>query len=201
MMQRNKSGEGFKWLKRAAWVISIILVIQLIYITADGLNSYQGNADVAIILGNRVYENGKLSSWLQTRVDKAVELYRDGKLKMIYASGGGVVNEKNGSQYPEGDAMRLYLLKQGIPDSVIVADNEGQNTYLTAKDFLQWNDQKKFGSAIVVSQFYHITRSKYILRKLGFENVYGASADRYFWQDVPGLLREVPAFYKYVFFH
>lgn len=200
-MQRNKNGKRLKWLKRAGWMVLIILIFQLIYITADGLNSYDGNADVAIILGNRVYENGKLSSWLQTHVDKAVELYREGRVKMIYASGGGVVNEKNGSQYPEGSAMRLYLLKQGIPDSAIVADNEGQNTYLTAKDFLQWNDQKKFGSAIVVSQFYHITRSKYILRKLGFENVYGASADRYFWQDVPGLLREVPAFYKYLFFH
>jgi len=201
MMQKNSKSKGFRWIKRAGWLFLVVLVIQLVYITADGLNSYSGKADVAIILGNRVYADATLSTWLQTRVDKAAELYQGGRVKMIYASGGGVVNGKDGSGYPEGSAMRLYLLKKGIPDSAIVADNGGQNTYLTAKDFLQWNDQKKFGSAIVVSQFYHITRSKYILRKLGFENVYGASADRDFWQDIPGLLREVPAFYKYVFLH
>jgi vancomycin permeability regulator SanA len=151
---------------------------------------------VAIILGNRVYSDGSLSSWLKGRVDEALLLYKEGKVKKIYASGG--ISENENGNYPEGDAMKNYLLQQGVAEADIVVDNHGQNTYLTARDFIEWNQANYYTSAIVVSQFYHITRSKYILRKLGFKNVYGAASKIYKINDVIGTLREVPAFYKYL---
>ena len=62
--------------------------------------------------------------------------------------------------YPEGKAMKAYLISNGVPDSVVTEDNEGANTYLTAVNFLKWNKERNYSSVVIVSQFYHITRSK-----------------------------------------
>jgi vancomycin permeability regulator SanA len=185
-----------KWFKRITLFLLVWILIHIIYITIDGFNDYLGSADVAIILGNHVYEDGRLSSWLQGRVDEALLLYQQGKVKKIYASGG--ISENDAGNYPEGDAMKTYLQQHGVATADVIADNNGQNTFLTAKDFIAWNETNHYTSAIVVSQFFHITRTKYIMRKLGFKNVYGASSKKYTFTDIIGTLREVPAFYKYV---
>jgi vancomycin permeability regulator SanA len=196
MLKRSKQFLKNKWLRRTFFFFLIWLLIHISFITVDGLRDDKGKADVAIILGNRVYADGSLSSWLKGRVDKALELYKKGRVRKIYASG-GIGSKEDGGQ-PEGDAMKVYLIKEGMPAEDITADNGGQNTWLTAKDFIHWNESHHYSSAIIVSQFFHITRSKYIFRKLGFKNVFNVSSDVYSWRDIPGTLREVPAFYKYV---
>ena len=186
------------WPGRIICLLLLWLLVHITYITIDGLTDKNDRGDVAIILGNAVYPDGSLSPWLKGRVDAALDLYRQGKVKKIFASGGiGMDKIENG--YPEGDAMKKYLVAHGVPGNDVIADNYGRNTYLTAKDFIAWNRQYHYTSAVVVSQFYHITRSKYILRKLGFKNVGNASSRTYSFGDVEGTLREVPAFYKYVF--
>jgi len=172
------------------------LLLHSAYVTYDGLNDYSGNADVAIILGNAVFADSSLSPWLQGRVDAAIKLYQEGRVKKIFASGG-----KGEYGVHEGDAMEKYLVKKDIPASDIIADNNGKNSYLTAKDFIVLNDSLHFASAIVVSSFYHITRCKYIIQKLGFKNVEGFASKKYFWQDGYGLFREFFAFYKYAIFY
>jgi vancomycin permeability regulator SanA len=169
------------------------LLIHSIYVAYDGLHDFGGKADVAIILGNAVFADSSLSPWLKGRVDAAVKLYKEDRVKMIFASGG------NGKEYgvPEGDAMKKYLIEKNIPANDIIADNKGNNSYLTAKDFIALNDSLHFASAIVVSSFYHITRCKFIIKKLGFKNVNGFASDKYFLMDGYGLFREFFAFYKY----
>jgi vancomycin permeability regulator SanA len=196
MLRKTKLLLIYKWVKRISGFLLVWILIHIIYITIDGLRDYSGKADIAIIPGNRVYADGNLSAWLQGRVDKALELYKEGRVKKIFASGG--ISSREDRYYPEGDAMKNYLVAHGVAAADIVADNYGQNTFLTAKNFIALNKSYHFSSVIVVSSFYHITRSKYILRKLGFKNVYNASSDYYTFKDVAGTLREVPAFYKYM---
>jgi vancomycin permeability regulator SanA len=182
---------------RPARIVLIVLVIwfllHAIYITFDGLNSYKGKADIAIVLGNPVNADSSLSPWLMGRVDQAFRLYKEGRIKKIFVSGGpgeyGVA---------EGDAMKSYLLKKNIPGSAIIADNAGRNTFYTARDFIGLNDSLHFRSAIVVSSFYHLSRAKYIIRKLGFSSVYSVASTRYFLQDSYGIIREFFAFYVYL---
>ncbi len=199
MFQKIISFFRHKWIKRTIVVLLLWCCIHLIYITIDGTRQFKGTADVAIVLGNEVYADGRLSSWLQGRVDVALLLYRQGRVKKIFASGG--IGTKKDGFYPEGNAMKAYLQQQGVPAADIIADNRGQNTFLTAEDFIAWNKTNQYQSAVIVSQFYHITRSKYILRKLGFKNVYSAASEKYTVNDIIGTVREVPAFYKYLFFY
>jgi len=187
-----------KWLRRAIRLFLGWLIIHVIYITIDGLTDYKGNADVAVVLGNRVKADTSLSSALQGRVDKALLLYRQGRVKMIMVSGG---MSKTTTKVPEGLAMKRYLIGKGVPADKIIEDNDGENTYLTAKDYIPVRDSLHLSTVIVVSSYYHITRTKYIFRKLGIDHVHGASSDVFFANDIIGSLREFPALYKYMLWY
>jgi vancomycin permeability regulator SanA len=171
------------------------MVIHLIYVTVDGVTDYKGSADIAVVLGNRVEADSSLSPVLEGRVDKALLLYRQGRVRRIMVSGGRGLKA---SKVPEGMAMKRYLMQHGVPANRIVEDNDGENTYLTAVDYKKVNDSLHCSSVIVVSTFYHITRCKYIFRKLGIQHVYSASSDVFYANDLIGLLREFPALYKYM---
>lgn len=182
--------------KKIRIVTGVVLawfIIHSIWIVQDGLRPFTGKADVAVVLGNTVYEDGSLSPWLKGRVDAALKLYQEQRVKKIFVSGG--TGEEN---FPEGDAMRTYLLQHGVDSAAIIADNGGANSYLTAKDFIEWNKKAQYTSAVIVTSYYHITRCKYIFRKLGFTNIAAEHSTAYFWQDMIGLAREFPAFYKYM---
>lgn len=183
-------------LKIGIGVFFFWLLLHSAYVIYDGLHNYSGKADVAIVLGNSVFADGSLSPWLQGRVDAALLLYKEGRVKKIFVSGG-----KGKYGFHEGDAMKKYLIEKNVPGNDIIKDNNGNNSYLTAKDFIALNDSMHFASAIVVSSFYHITRCKYIIKKLGYKNVEGFASRRYFWQDGYGLFREFFAFYKYMLFY
>jgi len=184
--------------RKAKIIVRLVLlwiVIHLAYISFDGLHDYKGSADVAVVLGNRVDADSSLSPVLEGRVDKALQLYRQGRVHMIMVSGG---KGMKAGKVPEGLAMKRYLVQNGVPSAHIIEDNDGENTYLTAKDLRAVNDSLHFSSVIVVSTFYHITRCKYIFRKLGIANVHSASSDVFYANDLFGLLREFPALYKYM---
>ena len=187
-----------KWVLRLLYFLSAWFSIHVIVITIDGLQDNEPTTGIAIVLGNRVYADGSLATWTKGRVDKALQLYTQQQVQKIFVSG-GISVENN---YPEGKAMKAYLVSKGVPDSAVMEDNEGANTYLSAVNFIKWNKDQKYSSVVVVSQFYHITRSKYILRKAGYEGeIYSASSDVYNWKDIIGTIREVPAFYKYLLFY
>lgn len=172
------------------------LFLHIVYITIDGLWGYSGSADMAIVLGNRVDADGSLSPSLKGRVDEALTLYRQERVTRIMVSGG---RGMKAGHYPEGLAMKQYLVAQGVPANRIVEDNDGENTYLTARDFLPVADSLKIHSVIAVSSFYHITRIKYIIRKVGFRGeVHSDASQDFFWSDLFGVLRDSAAFYKYL---
>ena len=184
-----------RWLPRLLLLLGVWLVVHIAYVTIDGLHAYRGKADIAIVLGNRVDSDGTLSPVLRGRVDRALRLYQEGDVPRIMVSGGRGMES---GHYPEGLAMKHYLIAHGVPADRIIEDNDGENTYLTAKDFLPVADSLKIGSAIAVSSFYHLTRTKYIIRKLGFKNVNSAASESFFWNDLVGLPRDCVAFYKYL---
>ncbi len=180
---------GRRW-RRFWWVLVGWVAVQVSYTVIDGLTDYKGNADIAVVLGNRVNADGTLSPVLQARVDKALKLYRERRVPLIMVSGGRGEKGDDPPKYPEGLAMMQYLVARGVPRTAIIEDNDGENTYLTAKDYVHMVDGLKLHSVIVVSSFYHITRTKYIFRKLGARDVHGASADVFFgmiWWDCRGM--------------
>ena len=78
------------------------------------------------MLGAGIKVNGTPGSYLKQRLDDAVILFRNGKIKKILLSGD---NSKN--DYDELSVMNNYLLQMGVPQNSIFADYAGFDTYST----------------------------------------------------------------------
>ena len=53
--------------------------------------------------------------------------------------------------------MKHYLMGEGIPAEAIFTDSEGWNTYDTAKNTIRLMEANGYQSALLVSQYYHIS--------------------------------------------
>ena len=180
--------------KRVSKIIINFLLVwffgHLSYITIDGLTDNQKQADLAVILGNKVNEDGTLSERLKKRLECGLNLYHHGRMKKILVSGG---YGKEG--FYEGNKMKEYLTKYGVPDSSIIVDNLGNNTIATVDNTLKLKDSLNFKSLIVVSQYFHATRTKMLFRKRHFDNVSSVSPTYFELRDIYSLVREFGAYY------
>jgi vancomycin permeability regulator SanA len=170
----------------------VLFIISAIAIVWDGLVDDLETADVAIVLGNKVEIDGTPSARLQARLDKAVALYAQGMFDRIIVSGG---TGREG--YDEAEVMQRYLVAKGIPESNVYVDSEGNNTYLTARNSAIFMEEHGWKSAMVITQYFHISRSRLALKRFGISPVYSAHADYYDLRDVYSVGREVVAYLYY----
>jgi vancomycin permeability regulator SanA len=95
----------------------------------------------------------------------------------------------------EGTKMRDYLRAHGVPDTAIVVDNAGNTTQQTVRNTARLQPTLHFRSVLVISQFYHISRTKLLFRQAGLTDVSGASPRYFELRDGYSLLREFAAYY------
>jgi vancomycin permeability regulator SanA len=171
-------------------LLFVWFVAHTVYIVADGLHDDGKTADTAVILGTTVNEDGTLSERLRQRVNCGLQLYKSGRVNTLIVSGG---LGKEG--FYEGDKMKEYLVANGIPAGRVVVDNLGNNTRATANNVLKLKDSLGLKSIIVVSQYFHISRTKKLLRSRGFTDVSGVSPRYFEFRDVYSVMREFPAYY------
>jgi len=125
-------------------------------------------ADVILVLGAAEYR-GKPSPVLRGRLDHGLELFHSKKAPLILTTGGA----GGDPTFTEGEVGRDYLVRQGVPSEAILVESEGDTTMhsiAAAGEIMRRMDLK---SCIVVSDGYHIYRTKKMLEKLGFQ-VYGS---------------------------
>ncbi|GGG54499.1 YdcF family protein [Hymenobacter glacieicola] len=168
-------------------------VLHSAVVTADGLTDDVQPVDCLVVLGNTVNPDGSLSARLQARLDKALELYHQGVSPLILVSGG--LGQEG---HYEATVMQRYLVAQGVPTHAILIDNEGNNTQATARNYARIARQRHLRSALVVSQFFHLSRTKRLLRGQGITVVYAAHPSYYEWRDAYALTREFFAYYAYL---
>ena len=123
--------------------------------------------ETAVVFGAKVHEGGTLSHMLKDRMDTAIALYREGKVKKLLVSGDGR------GQWSETKYMRLYAMENGVAEADIIEDGEGFSTIETVT-----RAKELFGvtKCVLVTQKYHLYRALYSAEKLGM-NAVGASAD------------------------
>jgi SanA protein len=137
---------------------------------------------VAVVLGSRVYPSGALCTILARRVDKAIELYKAGKVEKLLMSGDNSV-----THYNEPKRMLDYAVRHGVPREDIGMDFAGRSTYASVYRAKHIFGLNKF---IVVSQAYHLDRTIFLCSSLGVD-AYGAAAEMPHYPKGP--LREFPA--------
>jgi vancomycin permeability regulator SanA len=162
-------------------------------ISIDGLTDDPQSADVGIVLGSQVLPNGRPSLRLQARLDKTIELYNAGRYEHVIVSGG---IGKEG--FSEAAVMADYLVDHGaLPRNAILRDENGNTTRDTASNSQVLMAANGYESAIVITQFFHVSRSKFALRRAGIETVHGAHPAYFEWRDIYSIARETLALPTY----
>ena len=144
------------------------------------------NVDYIIILGCGIRPDGTLYPLIQSRVDKALEFWKrqleeTGKKAVFIPSGGQGSDEI----ISEGQAMKNYLLQQGIEEECILAETESVNTLENmafSKRIINWHSS----DAVVVfsTSNYHVFRSGIFATQAGLKATgIGSKTRWYFWPN------------------
>jgi SanA protein len=121
------------------------------------------SAPVAIVPGASVKPDGTPTPMMRDRMDTAILLYQQGKVKALDLS--GFPNEVN--------FMTSYARAAGVPPSALLADPAGSDTYDTMA-----NARNRFHvqQALICTQRFHLSRAVYLARSLGI-NATGVPTD------------------------
>ena len=150
--------------------VGIIINLYMILKTSKKIKKINENipkSDAIMVLGCEIRKNGYPGIVLKQRLDKAIEVYRNGLAEKILVTGNHATDE-----YDEVNSMKNYLKSKGIESNKIFMDHAGFTTY---ESMYRAKFVFNVKSMIIVTQKYHLYRSIYIANKLGME-VYGISA-------------------------
>ena len=143
--------------------------------------------DYVIIHGAGLLDGQRVSKLLRDRLDKAIEVYRqDPTPPALIPSGGKGADET----VSEAEAMKDYLLAQGIPEEKILLEDQSATTYENlqfSRDILEKLPGRKY-TALVTSN-YHVYRALRYCRKIGLKCTgIGSHVAFYYWPSA--LIRE-----------
>lgn len=152
--------------------------------------------DYIIILGCAIKKDGTLYPLIRGRVDRAIGFWKQqnekcGKKAVFVPSGGKGSDEI----IAEGEAMKRYLLDQGIPEEYILAETKSVNTIENmkfSKELIDAHSAATGSSANIAfsTTNFHVMRSGILASKVGIKaEGMGAPTKWYFWPNA--LLREV----------
>lgn len=161
-------------------------------IVIDGMRDSVIETDVIVVLGNKVELDGSPSERLKSRLDKAFEMYNQFNQPIVVSGGLGQEG------FEEAFVMKEYLISRGVPADLVITDTKGVDTFSTAQSMRAIMADRNFESVTVVSNYYHISRSKLALRNFGIRNISSAHADYYEIRDVYSLAREVIGYLYYL---
>ena len=199
---RRKNSKPFRLLLLACSLLLLFVIAGALFIVVTGRSENVFPADVAVVLGNEVHTDGSVSPRLAARLDRGATLYREGFCRVLIVSGG-----LGKSGYDEATAMAAYLIAAGIPETAVVLDHDGANSWSTAVFTAAYMRDNGLRSAMVVSQYFHVPRSRMALRMALRDSGYapegtplpigGACPDYYEWRDIFSIVREVAAIFIY----
>lgn len=113
------------------------------------------STNVGLVLGtSKRFASGQPNSYFEHRMDAAARLYLQGKVKHLILSG-----DNRSQYYNEPEDMKKALIKRGVPDSVITADNAGLRTLDSVVRSTRIFGQKEI---TVVTQRFHSYRAVFI---------------------------------------
>ena len=148
-------------------------------------DSNDPQAQAALVFGALVWNNNQMSDIFRDRVDVAINLYREGKVKKILVSG-----DHGQKDYDEVSAAKKYLLEQNIPAEDIFLDHAGFDTY---DSLYRARDVFEAQSLALVTQKFHLPRALYLANALRIPSC-GVAADLHYYSgETKRNLREVVA--------
>lgn len=136
------------------------------------------------ILGCGIRKDGTLLPLLKGRVDKAIDFYNKqleatGKKAVFVPSGG----QRSGEIISEGEAMKRYLIENGIPEEQIIPETRSTNTLQNMKFSKELIGDSDANIAFSTTN-YHVFRSGIFAGQAGLKGEeMGSKTKWYFWPN------------------
>lgn len=172
-------------------LLTVFAVLEITIIRKAFLEKPE-KSDGMVVLGCRLWGD-QPSPMLTYRLEKALQLYKEGYASKIIVSGG----QGDDELVSEAEAMKVYLVERGIREEDIYKEENSYSTYQNLNYSKQIMEREGFEKVVIVTNGFHIHRSLMIANRLRMEAT-GAPAKTY-----PMLLlrikyyaREVPAYIK-----
>lgn len=158
----------------SAIALAIILVPLVIFVAVyrQSRTNEARQVDALVVLGAAQF-NGVPSQVFRARLDTALELYQQGYAPLIVVTGGRMV----GDQYTEAESGRTYLIDRGVPSDAILMENVSHNTSASLDGVERLLKPRGIASLLLVSDGFHLYRSKMLAKDAGFEAYGYASED------------------------
>ena len=139
------------------WIISAVAV--LIWSARDEARP----AQAIVVLGAAQYA-GKPSPVLRARLDHALNLWERKLATVLILTGGTGF----GDTTSEAAVGRTYAKRRGVPDTLILVENEGRTTSESMKAVAGMLEVRGLHSALLVSDPFHMLRLRILARRFGF---------------------------------
>ncbi len=153
--------------------------------------------EAIVVLGTAQY-NGRPSPVLRARLDRVLEVYDDGMAPLVVVTGG----KREGDQFTEAEASHDYLVEQGVPDSAILLEDEGQDSWESLQSVAEILEARGLSRVLLVSDGFHLFRVKKMAHDLGLTPYATAATEspirRGSGNEFSYMVREVGGIGKYV---
>jgi uncharacterized SAM-binding protein YcdF (DUF218 family) len=155
--------------RRTVVLAGVVAVAAMLYLAVTAVQVWQvgrtdqtREVDVIVVLGAAQYD-GRPSPQLQARLDRAVELFRDGWAPAIAVTGGSMP----GDRFTEAEASRRYLERQGVPPDAITGENEGRSTWESLQRLGEVLERENRMRVLLVSDPFHLLRVRLSASEVG----------------------------------
>ena len=170
---------SYKGRRRPLWLqilLGLILAGALAFAVLLGVvlsgahSSVSGDPQVMIVLGCQVKSWGP-SVLLQDRLDTALAYLQDHPDMTVVACGG------QGADEPESEARAIadYLTENGVSKRNILLDEDSHNTHQNLENAAKLLSEENMDPAqtqvVVVSNGFHLTRSRMLAERFGYGSV------------------------------
>lgn len=149
--------------------VASFVVIQGIILSGMKTDEQAKQAEYLLVLGARVYEDGRPSAALAARLDTAFDFMREHKNVRAILCGGQGSNEPR----PEAEAMYDYMIARGMDAERLLIEDRSNNTIQNIE-----NARALIGDGhrtAVITSDYHLARARVLMERGGLDG-YGIPA-------------------------
>ena len=171
MIERTGFHSRLRPVLRVALKFGLVMLLAIVAVSAWQVAAHaelnpEARGDAAVVLGAAVYRE-QPSPVFRERINHAVELYFEGRVRAIIFTGG--VGSRD--TLAESEAARDYAVSLGVPLEDIWIEAVSSNTYENLLGAKSIADAEGFGSLVIVSDPLHMRRAMLIADTLGLEAV------------------------------
>lgn len=153
-------------------------------------------SDCIIVLGAKVWPDGRMSNTLRFRCEKALEAWQNGIAGMVIACGGRVQDESE----TEASAMARWFEEKGVPPECILREDKSADTRENLNNARVFMEESGMKTAAICTSDYHLTRAMWLARHIGIEACgMPAPSPKTMYGFIMGRVREVVGWVLYFF--